>query len=110
MGLIPEQEHLTVIDDRLESSRRRTWPGMAHWAGSGAAGKTCRECQLWTGCGDQSGYYAKRGNRAGMIKPRACEKHRDLMQGVTGPAIPHDAAACRYFIQHTNPPPISAKS
>lgn len=108
MGLIAEQKNLTVIDPSFESKRQATHPGMAHFAGSGEPGKRCRECTLWTGCAGETGYYAKKGNYGGMIKPRACEKYRELMQGV-GPGVPHDAAACRFFVENPNPPPIYQK-
>ncbi len=105
MGIIPEQSHLTNPNPKLEEQRRKTWPGMAHFAGTGPEFKTCRECSEWTGCGLQDGYYATNGVHGGAIKPRACEKYRTLMSGI-GEAVPGNAAACKYFDQAVSPPPI----
>lgn len=89
--------HLTEPDQKIAEYRRSTVPGMAHWSGSGPTGKTCRECAFWTGCGLHSGYYAKGGKHRGRIKPRSCQKYRDLMQGNVGPSIEADTKSCRYF-------------
>lgn len=112
MALIPGplELHLTKPDPALEEKRRRTQPGMAHWAGSGPPRRTCRECKHWSGCGSERGYYARKGMYGGTIKPRSCEKHRDLMQGNVGPGVPHDTAACKYFEDDGNAPPICMKS
>lgn len=104
MGLIQDQPSLTVLNPDLEDKRRRTWPGMAHWAGTGPTGKTCRMCNSWTGCGVESGYYANGGKHKGAVKPRPCEKYQELMAGETGPAIPHETQACKYFSENPLPP------
>jgi hypothetical protein len=98
------ESHYTQPDKALQEKRKRTWPGMAHFGGSGPLGKTCRECALWTGCGQQAGYYAKDGEHGGRIKPRPCEKYRSLMGGDVGPGVPEDAGACRYFVASDDPP------
>lgn len=110
MGLIVEQPNLTVINPALESARRSTYPGMAHFAGSGPAGVTCRQCRDWTGCGQESGYYAKKGKHGGVLKPRPCGTYRALMGGEIGPAVPHDARACKYFIETPTPPSLTERS
>lgn len=110
MGLIPDQSHLTVIDPAFETKRNRTYPGMAHFAESGPTGKTCRECQAWTGCGGDRGYYAKKGRHGGALKPRACARYREMMMGNTGPGVPHDARACKYFEQIDAVPSLTEKS
>lgn len=110
MGLIAEQRGLFVTDPALEAKRRNTSPGMAHFAGSGPERRTCRECRLWTGCGQDGGYYSKKGVHAGALKPRACQQYRDLMQGDVGPGVPHHAMACKYFVENADAPPIFAKS
>lgn len=110
MGLIAEQSHLTVLDPAFEAKRNRTYPGMAHFAGTGPAGSSCRLCLFWTGCGFEDGWYAKKGKHGGKLKPRSCAKHRELMQGDIGPAIPYDAAACKYFSESPAPPTITEKS
>lgn len=109
MGLIPEQEHLTVTDPRFEEQRLKTWPGMAHFAGSGPAQKTCCECALWDNCGADPGYYSKTGKHRGGLKPRSCRKYKELMAGTIGPPVPHNASACQHFALNTSPPPFADK-
>jgi hypothetical protein len=85
-------EHLTpAAHDR---AARATFPGMAHFAGSGPPFKTCHECQFW----DHNGYHAKTGKYHGLIKPAPCRKFRALTREV-GDKVPDDAAACRHFEQ-----------
>jgi hypothetical protein len=74
---------------------RATYPGMAHFAGSGPPQKTCRECAFFDHA--KNDYYAS-GKHRGRIKPAKCRKYRALMS-VVGARIPHDAAACRHFNQ-----------
>lgn len=107
MGLIQSQLNLTVLDNQFETQRRQTHPGMAHFAGDGP--KTCRECQNWTGCGREVGYYAKKGNHGGTLKPRPCAKYKELMLGEVGPGVPHNARACKYFSASDQPPSITHK-
>jgi hypothetical protein len=110
MGLIQGGLPLTVSDPAFESKRNNTHPGMAHFAASGPAGKSCRECEHWTGCGLEKGHYAKNGKHGGVLKPRACAKYRELMGGEIGPAIPYTAMSCKYFAQAAEPPSITYKS
>ena len=109
MGLISEQSHLVVLDPVFETKRQRTYPGMAHFAESGPARKTCRDCALWTGCGQESGYYAKKGRHGGSLKPRPCSKYKNMMQSI-GPGVPHSAPACKYFVENPVPPSLVEKS
>ncbi len=102
-------DHLTVIDPALDSARSRTVPGMAHWAGSGPKGKTCRQCLFWDNCGADPGYYAKTGKHHGSIKPRSCRKYQQMMNNIEGPAVPHTAAACKYFSPNDVSPQIMGK-
>lgn len=109
MGLIAQQGHLTVTDPALETKRAQTFPGMAHFARSGPEGKTCRHCLSWTGCGGETGYYAKKGIYGGQLKPRSCVRYRTMMQDEIGPGVPHTAPACKYFSENTSPPAIVGK-
>lgn len=109
MPLIPDQEHLTVTDSAFEAQRLRTWPGMAHFAGTGPQFKTCRECSFWNNNGADPGYYAQGGKHKGTIKPRECARYTQLMAGAHGPAVPHGASACKHFVVDTEPPPIVMK-
>ena len=101
---------LTIVDPKLERAEAETPHGMAHWAGSGPKGKSCRQCISWDNCGADPGYYAAGGKHRGALKPRSCRKYQELMAGEIGPAVPHNAAACKYFSENTAPPPITARS
>lgn len=103
-------KHLTQTDPEFEAMRRRTYPGMAHFAGTGPKGTTCRQCKHWDGAGEQTGYFSKTGKNGGVIKPRSCSKHRELMRGQTGPAIPHNAASCKHYEEAAEIPPVEKKS
>jgi hypothetical protein len=95
MGLLVT--HLTIIDRNLEDMRS-TYAGMAHFAGSGPDGFTCRSCIFWKTRGTSSfDYYAKGGKQGGKIKPERCAKYRIITGGDIGPAIPDTARACKYF-------------
>jgi hypothetical protein len=59
------------------------FPGMAHFAGSGPQGQTCRGCLLYEPSSRTRG-------------PGRCSQFK-RMTGRTGAAFPGDAAACRYF-------------
>jgi hypothetical protein len=94
MTILKEQsDFLTAAPfDRVA---RATYPGMAHFAGSGPPQKTCRECSFW----DHGHHdYRAAGKQRGLIKPARCRKFRALMNAV-GAKIPDDAAACRHFDQ-----------
>lgn len=87
--------HLTsMFDQTAEDGVRETPPGMAHWAGTGPSGKSCRECGHWK----TRGRYASAANRhaAGELKPSPCGKYESLMQQ-KGPPIEHWRRACRHF-------------
>ncbi len=110
MGLIPDQDHLTVTDPAFEMQRTRTWPGMAHFAGTGPKNKTCRECIYWSNCGADPGYYSRSGKHRGVIKPRSCAKYRTMMSNNIGPAVPHNALACKHFELDDTPPTITDRT
>ncbi len=81
-----------MYDDVSERGFQETAPGMAHWAGSGPTGTTCRECVYFTG----KTYHSKAGGFRGGSKPAPCLKFKQLMRQ-KGPPVPHDSAACKYF-------------
>jgi hypothetical protein len=87
--------YLTDPDPPLSAKIRASYPGMAHFAGTGPQGQTCRACIHWTGCGDPVGYSSK----FGTPNPRRCAKFQSLMNGKRGDKVPHDARACRHFIK-----------
>lgn len=83
----PSDGHLTK--GAMESEARQTYPGMAHFAGTGPDGMTCRECLHYA-----IGVELKAGGR----KPGSCGKYPRLAEGRTGlTKIPPNAAACKYF-------------
>lgn len=93
-------EHLTkMFDDMAEAGVWRTPPGMAHWAGTGPANKTCRQCEHW--CFE--GYKLTNG----ALKLGACGKYRELTLRA-GRRISHDLPACKYFDERQDPPPLRA--
>ena len=98
------QDHLTA--GPVDTLARATHPGMAHFAGTGPALKTCRECLFWNH--KLYDYRAKGGKHRGLILPADCKKYRQMTQQV-GAKIPDDAAACKYFDENTSPPARFAK-
>jgi hypothetical protein len=78
-----------------------THKGMAHFAGSGPDGETCRTCVFWK---FEKRYFSKGGRHGGQLKPCACRKFKELMNGTTGAEVPHNARACKYW-QATESPP-----
>ncbi len=97
-------DHLTPAP--ADHAARRTFPGMVHFAGSGPAGSTCRECLFWAHIKDD--YRSKNGSYRGVIKPAICKKFKQMMQ-TEGNQIPDDAAACKYFEENPTPPARFAK-
>lgn len=101
MSLFKEsiQDHLTTSP--ADSLARASFPGMAHFARTGPANKTCRECVFWKhGPYD---YRAKNGKYRGLIEPATCSKYRSITQN-EGAKIPDDAPACKYFDQNSTVP------
>jgi hypothetical protein len=77
-----------------EDQIRRTFAGMAHFAGTGPAGKTCRECVFWNW--SREGYYGQK-KFGGTLKPQRCLRYSQLSNGRQGETIPSNAQACKYF-------------
>jgi hypothetical protein len=97
--------HLTQPDVILARAIRETPAGMAHWAGSGPDGRTCRECAAFD---HQKSYYAKKGLGGGLLKPAKCRKFA-TMTGQSGGRIPFETRACKYFDLAEAVPPVVAK-
>jgi hypothetical protein len=85
--------YLTSINPALDRQVANTYPGQAHWAGTGPDGATCKECAFL-------GYWVKVYNRAGdrvnTRKSAGCAVFHRLT-GKHGPAVPDHAFACRHF-------------
>jgi hypothetical protein len=78
--------HLTAPDPDLQLKIQRTIPGMAHWSGSGPAGKTCGGCAHFISIS------------RGLGSSTRCQKYSTLMDGKVGAKkLPADTAACKYF-------------
>lgn len=99
--------HLTrMFDDTSEAGKWQTPSGCAHWAGSGPKGKTCRECEFWTG-GKERYATAKTGDHmAHELKPGQCAKYKQLKGRYDG-RIPHRTPACKHFNAADSAPAIA---
>lgn len=106
---------MTILKDALQEKltpapfdqmARQSFPGMAHFAGTGPHGSTCRECIFWAH--GEHDYRSKNGKYHGLILPASCNKYRRLTQNI-GDKIPDDARACKYFEANANPPERFAK-
>jgi hypothetical protein len=101
----PLQKHLTEAP--IDRFARASHPGMAHFAGTGPQGKTCRECVFWAhGPHD---YRAKNGKYRGLIEPAKCNKYQQITTQA-GAKVPDEAMSCRYFEQNEAPPLRFAKA
>jgi hypothetical protein len=87
-------QNLTSPNPQQDRLSRSSFAGMAHFAGTGPAGSTCRECRFWQHV--QYGYHSRVGKYHGLIKPCACAKYRSIT-GRAGALVPDDAMACKYF-------------
>lgn len=81
-----------------------TYPGQAHFGGTGPAGMTCRQCEFWM-------KRNKWGRPLGFgldSEPVAapCNKARNLLHGKLTPGVPHNASACKFFSEATTPQPL----
>ena len=102
----------------LSAALKETQPGMAHIAGTGPEGKTCRECVHWgvpkrIRNDDGELVEPKPGTiqpyaygPGGELRKRRCLRFKRLMGGVNGKTVPHYLSACRHFDATSNPPPI----
>lgn len=97
-----DQLHLTQPDRELGEKITATPDGMAFWAGSGPAGKTCRQCSHWDG-GD-------RNQDSGELNDARCNQYARMMraalliENVPHYDIPRQTAACKYFQENPRPP------
>lgn len=81
-----------------------TPPGMAHWAGTGPAGTTCRECRWWMTTGKWSEDQGPGGGGAPL--PARCRRYKAFgMLKRFGPALNHDTPSCKYFLPAAQPQP-----
>ncbi|MCK1671064.1 hypothetical protein [Bradyrhizobium sp. 150] len=78
--------------------QRLSHKGMAHFAGTGPNGRTCRECIHWD---HFNGSYRKTDGR---ISKAPCKMFTELTRGTKGMPVPDDAMACRYFEFNSSAP------
>lgn len=101
-----DSNHLTKPhDERMRGYISSTYPGMAHWCGTGPDKKSCRECVHY----EFNGYYTA-GSRVsgGGLKPGRCKKFKDMM-GKWGEKFPWHVSACRLFEENPIPPEKRSK-
>jgi hypothetical protein len=92
--------HLTSVNPGHDAMVAKTPPGMAHWAGTGPAGTTCRECVHY----QFSGYKSKRGGiTGGTLKLGICNKYLSMMKS-NGAKVPFETPSCKYFELNKQPP------
>lgn len=98
MSYLNFNPHLKREAEEVEVARLATvtHKGMAHWAGSGPMGKTCRECAFW----QTSGRWQN-----DEPTPSKCARFFQLMHQ-WGQTVPHRAYACRHFEQAEQPQPL----
>ncbi len=107
-GLTAQEAHRPILN---------TYLGQAHIAGTGPAGKTCRECRFWhkwkwrkrsDGTFEQvasaPGYYgpAHTTSPNGLKKAKCCRPIANKANRL----FPHHASACRLFEQAEAPLPV----
>lgn len=97
-------EKLTTVP--IDTLVRQSFSGMAHFAGTGPNGRTCREC-IFFNHGPYD-YRAKNGKYRGEILPADCKKYQQITQ-CKGDAVPDVAAACKYFDENPAIPERFAK-
>jgi hypothetical protein len=82
----------------LEQQIRKTYPGQAHWAGTGPFAATCGDCEFL-------GYFKQiqtpAGNTTGTRRAYGCAVFRRLT-GTHGPTVPRHAEACRHFARRAD--------
>ena len=92
-----------VYDPRFRIEKGRTVPGMAHWAGGGPEGKTCRECDFYT----FEGYWSPSSKKtANGLKDGRCRKYKEMMMGKKGVKFDYRSKACKFFELNPKPPAV----
>ena len=78
--------------------------GMAHWAGTGPKGTTCRECHWWM----TTGKWPEEGPGSnGNPLPARCRAYKALgMLKTYGPPVAHDTPSCSHFVAAVKPQPL----
>ena len=90
-------EHLTKPNPELARLIEQTPAGMAHWAGTGPAGKACRDCQHFMG------KIRRTGIGVGDMQPGRCRWFISAMKAALWRAVPvhrvpPDTPSCSHFV------------
>ncbi len=95
-------KYTELFDPISERGHRDTPKGMAHWAGTGPKGETCRTCRRFR----TDGYFAaSNSQKANQLKPGICRLYANLVKGQP-PRIQPRNAACKHFELNTRPPAL----
>lgn len=100
MTLLIVTPNLTKTE--IDHKAARTHEGMAHFAGEGPINHTCRMCEHWQVNRKQP--ERQRGNH--LLKPCQCAKYTERNNGKSGPKVPYDASACKFFELNKQAPGI----
>ena len=93
-----------LVPRRLTPGGIITPPGMAHWAGSGPPGTSCRECTHWIATGKWTG---EGPGGSGEPFDARCRKYKLLgMLKKFGPPLPHQTPSCKHFEAAKKPQPL----
>lgn len=82
---------LTAPNKEIDRQQRKTFPGMAHFAGTGPDGKCCKDCLHW--------YTLSRGGNKihDTRTDRPCWKYKRMTDDKVDRRIMPGASACKYF-------------
>lgn len=102
---------------KLTGPHYDTRPGMAHFAGTGPIGTTCRQCRFWAGNsvehhGMLQASTTRRWWKDGGPHPQACWKYRRLrraqdMHEERSRRIAHHTPSCSHFEPADNAQPLT---
>ena len=84
---------LVKTNDPFQANASITHEGMASWAATGPAGRSCRDCASF-GTG-------KQGRPDKPTTKSGCRKWLELMNAKAAKTFPADTRACRYFEKYT---------
>jgi hypothetical protein len=79
-------KELGLFEAPADKLARQSFPGMAHFGGSGPRGQTCKQCKLW----DNDPIKSPDETKA------RCKKYKALTNKLGNP-VPGVAQACKYF-------------
>lgn len=96
-AFIRRDRHL--VEDANGRAAIDTYVGMAFLAGSGPAGRVCRECQ----------HYVEPVYRKQLLTKGRCSEFSRQRQGTIGAKFPATVACCKYFAERSDPHPLQQK-